>query len=164
MVVSLLAGLAVAAAVVWVAHHRRDESRLRRAFGEIVALCRKDGPEGPLTTAMRAQEVMTRLASNAVLQLGPPYPMTVERDELGALLVRGRAQLDTIAIATRGDEIDIDPDRQRAEMRVTVEVAGTQDGRRESGIGEYRIAWQKQGGTWKLVRVTHLETIQRPPL
>lgn len=141
----------------------RDEARIRATLRELIARCEKSGDGGLLATAARGQEVKGYFTSDAVLRIGPPYPMEVARAEIPALVARAHTYADRIAIRVRGDEVEIESGRRRsAVMRATIEVTVTAGGRDERGIGEYRLEWAREDRAWRIRDVRYDASIRRP--
>lgn len=160
LVVAIAACLAASAVLLI---RDRSEAVIERTFLDLAREAGKNGDEGFLTSAQRIATIMESFSSNAVLQAGPPYPIRVTREELPLLLQRARTVADTIHVEVRGTEIEVAPDRRSAEMRTTVELSGTIDGRKERGMSEYAVAWERTGRkTWKIVRLEPRTTIHHP--
>lgn len=157
------AGIVACLVVVFLLRRDRPEVVIERTFLELAREGEKTGDEGLLAIARRVATITDGFTSNAVLQVGPPYPVRVTRAELPALLHRVRTYADSIRIDVRGTEIEVQPGGRRAEMLTTVELSGTVEGRSDRGIAEYRILWERVGSkTWKIAQLEPRATIHHP--
>lgn len=154
--------LALGAGALALYHRTRDERQIHRALGDLLALCEKRESAGLLATALQAQELLGAFTSNAVVRVGPPYPMTLTRGDLPPLLARAHQYADRVTVRSRGAELSIATGRRQALMRVTLDIEIVIDGQADFGIGEYELAWRKEDRRWRIAAVDHLETIRHP--
>jgi hypothetical protein len=161
-ILPLLLLLVLGAGAVVLYQRTRDERQIHRALRDLLALCEKREASGLLATALRAQDLLGAFTSNAVVRVGPPYPMTLTRGDLPPLLARAHQYADRLTVRSRGDELTIEGDRRQALMRVTLDIEVVIDGQTDFGIGEYEFAWRKEERRWRIAAVNHMETIRHP--
>ncbi len=142
--------------------HGRDERVIRRTWRQLVQQGQSAGPQNLLQSATRATGLLSFFATGAVIEVGAPYPMLIERGELPALLQRAWSYTDAIEINRRGEDILWGTSKDTALMEATVELAVTLEQRRESGVESYRIHWQKDGRSWRISRIERMAIIRKP--
>ncbi len=158
--VALLAILGVV--LIWPHLPGHDARAIRKTWNQLIALCETDGPQNLLTSATRATEVLACFATGSVVEVGAPYPMILQRNELPALLQRAWSHASRIELNSRGEDITLDQPRKEATMETTMEVAMTIEGRRETGLDTYSVRWKKVKRDWRITRVERLQTIRLP--
>lgn len=142
--------------------HGRDERVIRRTWRQLVQQGQGKGPQNLLQSATRATGMLAFFATGAVIEIGAPYPMLIERGELPALLQRAWTYADSIEINRRGEDLSWGTSRETAIMEAAIELSVTVDQRRESGLESYRIYWQKDGRSWRISRIERMAIIRKP--
>ena len=148
----------------WWQFRHGEERAIRRAWRNLIEHCRQEGPASLLQTAGRATGVLSFFATGAVVEVGAPHPMTIQRAELPALLQRAWTYAERVEIQPRGETFPHKPGPNEAVMETTVELAVTVDGRREAGLEPYQIHWRRSGRVWRITRIERLTPVRHPGL
>lgn len=154
-------GAALVVMVFWL-NRPNDERLIRREWMQVLDLCRKEAAVSLLSAATRPLQLQGHFTSNAFIETGAPYPLSLRRAELPPIFGRLWQMADHIDVQSRGEDIVVDPTRRSAVMEVTVEVqAGVRD-EAVSGLDAYRVEWSRDEGPWRIRRVQRMDTIRNP--
>lgn len=154
-------GAAVVLAVCWL-NRPNDTHLIHREWEKVLQLCRKEAAGSLLTAATRPLELQGYFTSNALIETGAPYPLSLRRAELPAVFGRLWQLADHIQVHSRGEDIVVEESRRAAIMEVTVEVQAGVRGDVVSGLDAYRLEWSRAEGPWRIQRVQRMDTIRNP--
>ncbi|HMP76533.1 MAG TPA: hypothetical protein PKE12_09570 [Kiritimatiellia bacterium] len=158
IIVAILVALAVS--LIALQMQGRDERAIRRQFKELVRLCEKRPGQGMLRSIAGAGDIRGYFTSNAVIQLGRPYPLRPTPRELAALVARVHVEIESLSIAVHGVEFLPLTESDAREFRTAVELKAVRQGRSESHLDEYRLRWEREDGEWRIAAARADSTIQ----
>lgn len=139
-----------------------DAQLIRREWQNVLTLCRKEAAASLLSAATRPLELQGLFTSNAWIETGAPYPISLRRAELPPVFGRLWQMADRIQVQSRGEEITVTTPKRTAVMEVTVEVQAEVRGDTTSGLDSYRLVWSREDGSWRIQQVQRMDTIRNP--
>lgn len=157
----VILGVAVLLTVLWL-NRPNDAQLIRREWEKVIQLCRKETTVSLLSAATRPLELQGFFTSNALIETGAPYPMSLRRAELPPVFGRLWQMADHIQVQSRGEDIVVAESRRGAVMEVTVEVQAGVRGDAVSGLDAYRLEWSRAEGPWRIQRIQRMDTIRNP--
>jgi len=155
---SLVAVLFVAGYVLYT----DDEARLRKEWRQLLEHGRKDPGASLISAAHTARSIQGYFTSNAIIEVGGPYPATISRADWPALISRAWHLAEQIEVYDRGHDLTLNKEDGTARLEVALEVQARVAGEESRQVEGYQLDWRKEGGTWRIHRVTRLETIRNP--
>lgn len=139
-----------------------DETRLRKEWGRLLALGRKEPGASLLAAAQTARSVQGFFTSNAVIALGGPYPATIGRSEWPVLISRAWHVAEHIQVRDLGHDLTMDEGTRTARMAATLELQVRVGGEDSRYVESYQVDWRTEDGNWRIHQVSRLETIRNP--
>jgi hypothetical protein len=161
IVLAVIIGVAVLLTVLGL-NRRNEAQRIRGEWAKVLHLCRKETAGSLLSAATRPLELQGFFTSNALIETGAPYPLSLRRAELPPVFGRLWQMADHIQVHSRGEDIVVAESRRRAVMEVTVEVQAGVRGDVVSGLDAYRLEWSREEGPWRIQRIQRMDTIRNP--
>lgn len=150
-------------AALWL-NRPNDAHLIRREWQQVLQLCRKDDAGSVLSAVTRPLELQMHFTTNALVETGAPYPLSIRRAELPSVFGRLWQMAGRIQVQSRGEDIVIAKSRRTAEMEVTVEVRAEVQGEIADGVDAYRLKWSREEGPWRIQRVQRMDTIKNPAI
>ncbi len=147
----------------WIYLHDRDTRLVKRRFADLERTLTKQGPENQIAALARAQAITGFLASDAVLHIDPIFPYPLHRGDIPGLAFRLRGMVDKMYFRAFDLQIEMDPTRAGATMRVTIRGTVEMDGGVDTQIHEFGIDWVKEDGDWVIQAARVVQGIRRPP-
>lgn len=147
VLVALLFGAAlIALALIY----NRDEQAVRRELYRLARQFEKEAGSGLLSALADSVEIRGFFFTNAIIQLGRPYPAQVTPGELASLAARVRIEFEAMQVQIQGVEFQPRPAPGAVELIAAVAVRFRKAGMPEEYLDEYRLRWRKQEGRWRI--------------
>ena len=105
---------------------------------------------------------MAAFTSNAVIQLGRPYPLQPNPRELASLVARAHMEVSSMEVIIQGIEFLPRTEPSAIDMLTAVALRVRRDQKAEEFIEEYRLRWRKEDGSWRIESARVDSTIQSP--
>ena len=158
----LAAAVAVAGAIAW-ARWNRDEARIARALADLVRNAGKDGREGAVAAAARAQAVADAFAEEAETTTDL-LPVAVNgRSEIASAVFQSRAAFDAIRIELYDRTLELDGPRGAATMRLTAVAHLGREGATERVVREFELDWSREPEGWRVRAARTVAPLRRLP-
>lgn len=153
--------LVVVAVIAWRSRTTSDEraidARLEALRSEVNAST-KDG----LGTAARAEEIGSYFTDDAVVDLGGGAPPIKGRETVMGMVAR--LQPRTAAFRMDLDDVSVEmvPGRDAADVLLTASFVrrSISTGEESLDAREYALVMAKSGGTWRIARITAIDTLR----
>lgn len=159
----LIAGVVVlGGGLTWWLTRPDDAQLIRKEWNQVLRLCQKENGVSLLSAATRPLELQSHFTSNAIIEIGAPYPLSLRRPELPSVFGRIWHLAERITVNSRGEDLFVAASRQTADMEVTVEAQAVVRGETVSGLDAYRISWTRSEGPWRMEKVQRMDTIRNP--
>jgi hypothetical protein len=154
-------GLLVLGVVVWRSRATPDEraiaNRLEALRTEVNASTR-DG----LGTAARAAQIGSYFTDDAVVELGRGSPPITGRDTLMGMVARLQPRTAAFRMDLDDVTIDVVPGSDAADVLLTASFVrrSISTGEESLDAREYALVMNKTGGTWRIARITAIDTLR----
>lgn len=139
-----------------------QSSRLRKTWRQLLEQARKEPGASLLSAAQTARSIQGFFSSNAVIELGAPYPTTIRRAQWPGLIGQAWQVAEQIRVRELGHELTLEEGGRAARMETTLELQATVAGETSRHVDSYRLEWRTEDGSWLIQQVTHLDTIRNP--
>lgn len=157
----LMAGIVVASVGMFMLlTMNRDERIIRRNLEDLIARCEKKSGRGVFQTLASAADIRTFFTTDALLNLGKPYPAQLEARELPPLIARAHLELESLQITVNGVEFLPRTAPDQVETRLAAELKAQRGEMAERFLDEYRVRWKKIDGDWKIAEARSDSSIQ----
>lgn len=130
--------------------YNRDERAVRRELHRLARQFEKEAGSGLLSALADSVEIRGFFFTNAVIQLGRPYPARVTPGELASLAARARVEVEAMQVQIQGVEFQPRPAPDAVELIAAVAVRFRKSGTLEEYLDEYRLQWRKHEGRWRI--------------
>ena len=157
----LLAAAGIAAYFFFFAE--KEESKIKRAFGELSATVRKSGNEGMLVSLEKAKTASKFFDEICTLKLEniPQGVGRMSRDNIASNTAMLRKYFDRMDISFYDMEIFVESDGAEARMTFTAVFNGSGSGRKVEEPREMDAELVKKGGRWLIRSLAFREVIQK---
>lgn len=162
--VEAAAAIALAAGAAAYLLRDRDAAQIRGQFDELVAQAEKRGPESLWEAQSRARAIAAAFVERPRISAAPVFDGERSRAELPGLFFQLRASLDSLEIRVRSRELEIAPDRRRAALRASAEIAARGPGFEERSVRAGRIEWERTEDGWRIAAVDSGSPLRQLPL
>lgn len=162
LVVALSAGLIIGFAFLLSGLPGRDERAVRRQLLALAKQCEKKPGQGMFRTLADAGDLRLAFTSNAVIQLGRPYPLRPSPRELASLVARAHMEVESLDVVIQGIEFLPRPEPDVIELLTAVALRFRRQQKTEEFVEEYRLRWRKEAGEWRIDSARADSTIQSP--
>ncbi len=176
----ILALLIIISGVMMYRYHQQ-ERRILRSFRRLCSHVELKERENPARAALRIQRILPYFTPDAILSsetlarrgVGiselqqlvshrPGHAKISGRDEIRALLLATRTNLDKLSVRIMDHTISVNPENDTAEMKVTLRVSAQSGRHGDTVIEDQRISWVKVDGRWLINASETSHSIQRP--
>jgi hypothetical protein len=147
------------AALAW---PNRDERAIRRRLHALARQCEKKPGQGMIRTLADMADLRAAFTSNAVIQLGRPYPLRPSPRELASLVARAQMEVASLEILIQGVEFLPRAEPDAIEMVTAVALRVRRDDQAEEFVDEYRLRWRKENGEWRIESARADSAIRAP--
>jgi hypothetical protein len=156
-IIALGLAAALASGCSWWGNDKAAITARLRAFTQVVNAA---APEG-LGSVSHAGEIAAFFTDDAVVELGSGSTPIAGRETLMAMAVRLQPRLAQYTIGFADANISFAPDRQSADVTLTVEfINRDQTARQQMDAREFKLAMRRVDDEWKMSRVTAVETLK----
>lgn len=156
--------LALIAVVVACLSRDRDAAQIRRRFDRLVADVEKRGSESLWEAQRRARAIAAVFVERPRFSAAPVADGERSRAELPGLILQTRASLEALDIRVRSRQLEIAPDRRRAFLRVSADIAARGPGFEERSVRTARIEWERTDDGWRIAAVDSGSPLRQLPL
>ncbi len=161
-IIALSAPLVIAIAYLLGGLPGREERAVRRQLHALARQCEKKPGQGMFRTLTDMGDLRAAFTSNAVIQLGRPYPMRPSPRELASLVARAHMEVESMEVVIQGIEFLPRPEADVIELLTAVALRFRRQEKAEEFVEEYRLRWRKQDGEWRIESARADSTIQSP--
>lgn len=162
--IAAAAAIALAAGIAAYLLRDRDAAEIRRRFDQLAADVQKRGPEGLWEAQSRARAIAAVFVERPRFSVAPVADGERPRAELPGLIFQLRASLDSLEIRVRSRELEIAPDRRRAVLRASAEIAARGAGFEERSVRAASIEWERTDDGWRIAAVDSGSPLRQLPL
>ena len=154
---TLVGAAALAAGCGWWNDEKGAITRRLREFTEVVNAA---APEG-LVSVSRAAEIGSFFTDDVVVDLGEGSTPVTGRETLMAMSMRLQPRLAQFTIGFADANISVAPDKQSADVTLTVEFfSRDQTTRQQMDAREFKLGMRQADGVWKMSRVTAVDALK----
>ena len=154
-----IAGLCLAAVLgcSWWGDEKAAITERLRAFTHVVNAATTEG----LGSVSRAAEIASFFTEDVVVELGEGSTPIAGRETLMAMAVRLQPRIAQFTIGFADANITLAPDRQSADVTLTVEfISRDKSARQQMDAREFKLAMRRIEDVWKMSRVTAVDILK----
>ncbi len=162
-ILSVLLLIAAGAAACFFLFAEKEESKIKRSFGELSATVRKNGNEGMLVSLEKAKTASKFFDEFCALKLEniPQGVGRMSRDNIASNTAMLRKYFDRMDISFYDMEVFVEPDGAEARMSFTAVFKGSGSGRSVEEPREMDAELVKKSGRWLIRSLAFREVIQK---
>ena len=161
-VVALVATVAIAAgAVVWLNWPAGDESAIRSRLDAFCTDVNTTTPEG-IGTVAHAATLGDYFTESAEVELGRGSAAITGRETIVGMAARLQPRTSAFRLKFDDVEVRMGPARTTADVTLTASFIrrSTSSGDESMDAIEFRLALAREGSTWRIARVTAVQTLK----
>lgn len=137
-----------------------NERRIMRQYEKLLSEISKGGKESLANQALKKVSIAEVLGTEMVLQLGDPFPESINRDDFIRMMQYIRHEASFIEVKDRGATLRTSGNAY--EMETTIEAEVKVANQSERFLGSYLLVWEKLDDRWVITSGAQINVIEHP--